>query len=148
MGSLTAAGTTLAISAGIPATQDAAGFAALTYTTIGGIDKLGPLGPTFDKVDFQPLNGPKQKHKGAVDYGSLSPSMAHDDADAGQNLLRTAGDNQIALYALKETYPDGAVRYFQGRVFGYTETVDSASSIIMGNTTIEANTKPIKVAAV
>lgn len=145
MPSLTAAGTTLAISAGVPATQDAAGFLALTYTVIGEIEKLGPLGPTFQKVEFQPLSGPKQKHKGPVDYGTLQPSMAHNDSDAGQNLLRTAGDNQTAQYAFKEIYPDGAIRYYQGRVFGYTETVDSAASIIMGNTTIEINTKPIKV---
>ena len=148
MGSQTAAGSALAISAGIPATQDAVGFAALTFTEIGQIEKIGSIGSTFAKVDFQPLKGAKQKHKGSVDYGSLQPSLAHDDTDAGQTLLRTAAENQIALYAFKVTLADGAIRYFQGRVFGYPETIDNADSIVMAAPTVEINTKPIKVAAV
>jgi hypothetical protein len=141
MPSSTAAGSTLAISAGTPATQNTAGYAALTYTEIGSIEKLGPSGATFDKVDFQPLKGPKQKHKGSVDYGTMQPSMAHDDADAGQDLLRVSADNQTALYAFKVTRPDATVKYFQARVFSYTETIDNASSILMGASTIEINTQ-------
>jgi hypothetical protein len=147
MGSSTAAGSALAISAGVPATQDAAGYAALTYTEIGQIEKIGAIGSAFAKVEFQPLKGAKQKHKGSVDYGSLAPSLAHDEADAGQTLLRTAAEAQTALYAFKVTYPDGAKRYFQGRVFGYPENTEGADSIIMATPTIEINTPIVKVAA-
>ncbi len=144
MGSLTAAGSALAISAGIPATQDAAGFAALAFTEVGGVEKIGPIGPVFAKVEFQPLKGPKQKHKGSVDYGGLSPSLAYDDADAGQTLMSVAADNQIALYAFKVTLADSTIRYFQGRVFGFAINIDGADSVVMVNPTIEINTKPIK----
>ncbi|MBM3926949.1 MAG: hypothetical protein FJ335_00595 [Sphingomonadales bacterium] len=148
MGSTTAAGSALAISAAAPATQDAAGYAALTYTAIGQIEKIGTLGATFAKVEFQPLSGPKQKHKGSADYGSLAPSMAHDEADAGQTLLRTAADDETSkLYSFMVTYPTGAKRYFQGRVFGSPEMVDGADSVIMANPTIEVCTKVVKVAA-
>jgi hypothetical protein len=148
MGSTTAAGTALAISAGTPATQDAAGYTALVYTEIGQIEQLGAIGATFNKVEFQPLKGPKQKHKGSVDYGSLQPSMAVDEDDAGQTLLRTAADDATSkLYAFKVTYPDGALRYFQGRVFGYPENTGNADSVLMANPTIEIDVKPIKVAA-
>lgn len=148
MGSTTAAGSALAISAAAPATQDATGFAALTHTEIGQIEKIGTIGAVFAKVEFQPLKGAKQKHKGSVDYGSLQPSLAHDDADAGQTLLRTAADDASSkLYSFKVTYPDGAIRYFQGRVFGYPETVDGTDTILMAAPTIEINTKPVKVAA-
>lgn len=148
MGSSTAAGSTLAISAGNPATDDAAGYAALTYTEIGQIDKIGALGATFAKVDFQPLKGPKQKHKGSADYGSLAPSMAYDAADAGQNLMRTASDDATSkLYAFLVTYPNNEKRYFQGRVFGYPETVDGADSVITAAPTVEISTKIVKVAA-
>jgi len=148
MGSITAAGTKLAISAAPPATEDASGYAALTYTVIGGIEKLGAIGANTNKVEFQPLDGAKQKHKGSTDFGSLGPTIAHDDEDAGQTLLRTASapDNH-ARYSFKATYPDGAIRYFQGRVFGYPETIDGADSIIMASPTIEIDTKIIKVAA-
>ncbi|MDF0540784.1 hypothetical protein PX699_00380 [Sphingobium sp. H39-3-25] len=148
MTSTTAAGSTLAISAALPATNDAAGFAALTFTEVGGVEKIGALGATFAKVEFKPLKGPVEKHKGSVDYGSLQPSMAHNDADAGQTLMRTAGDDATSkLYSFKVTYADGAIRYFQGRVFGYPETTDGADTILMAAPTIEISTKVVKVAA-
>jgi hypothetical protein len=146
MTSTTAAGTALAISAGVPATQDSAGYSALTFTEITQIEKIGAIGASFAKVEFQPLKGAKQKHKGSVDYGSLQPTLAHDDADAGQTILRTsAGSN--ALFAFKVTLPDGAVRYFQGRTFGYPENIDGADNVLTATPTVEINTAIIKVAA-
>jgi hypothetical protein len=143
----TAAGSTLAISAAAPVTQDAAGYGALAFTEVGNIDKIGAIGATFAKVEFQPLKGAKQKHKGSADYGSLAPSMAHDDEDAGQTLLRTAADDETSkLYAFRVTYPTGAKRFFQGRVFGYPETVDGADTVITAASTVEICTKPVKVA--
>lgn len=148
MSSTTVAGTALAISAGIPATQDGTGYAALTFTEIGGIEKIGSIGATTNKVEFQPLKGAKQKHKGSTDYGSLQPSMAHDKADAGQILVRTASaPTNHALYAFKATYPNGDVRYWQGRVFGYPETVDGADTILMASPMIEIDTPIVKVDA-
>lgn len=141
----TAAGTALAISAAAPAAQTAAAFAALAFTEIGGIDKIGTIGPSFAKTDFQPLRGPKDKLKGSADYGTLSPSAAYDEADAGQTLLRTAAEDETnKLYAFKVTYPTGAVRYCQGRVFAAPETVDGADSVLMTNADIGICTKPIK----
>lgn len=146
MTSTTAAGSTLAISAGDPATEDEDGYDALTFTEIGGIEKIGGIGSVFAKVEFQPLKGPKQKHKGSVDYGSLNPTLAHDDDDAGQTLLRTAADDATsALYSFEATYPSGAKRYFQGRVFGYPENIDGADTIVMAAPTIEICTKIVKV---
>lgn len=148
MTSQPAAGSALAISAALPATQTEAGYSALTHIEIGGIEKLGTLGATVNKIEFQPLKGAKQKHKGSTDYGSLSPSLAHDDTDAGQTLLRTAGEpGNNARYSFKVTYSDGAVRYFLGRVFGYPENVDGADSLIMANPVIEIDSEIIKVAA-
>src|SRR3546814_17890509 len=85
-----------------------------------------------------------------VPYTTLfrSPSLAHDDEDAGHTLLRTASDDATSkLYSVEVTYPDGAKRYFGGRVFGYPENTDSADSVIMANPTIEISTKIVKVAA-
>ncbi len=145
MVSTTSAGSALAISAASPATQTLPGYAALTFTEVGQIDKIGAIGATFAKVEFQPLKGPKQKHKGSVDYGSLSPTVAHDESDAGQTLLRTASDDATSkLYSFMVTYPTGAKRYFQGRVFGYPETTDGADTILTAAPTIEIDTVIIK----
>lgn len=141
------AGAALAISATLPATQDAAGYAAQTHIEIGQIEKIGTIGSQVNKIEFQPLKGAKQKLKGSVDYGSLQPSLAHDDTDAGQTLLRTAADEGTnKLYSFKVTYQNGAIRYFQGRVFGYPETVDGADTILMAAPTVEICTPVIKVA--
>jgi hypothetical protein len=145
MASTTAAGTKIAISAAAPATEDAAGYAALTYTAIGGVEQIGAFGASTNKVEFQPLDGAKEKHKGSTDYGSLQPSMALDNNDAGQTLLRTAAEpDNNALYSFKITYPTGEKRYSQGRVFGFPENVGNADSVIMANPTIEFSKKVIK----
>lgn len=143
-GSTTAAGSTLAICATLPATEDAAGYGALTWIEIGQIEKLGAIGATYAKVEFKPLKGPVQKHKGSVDYGSLQPSMALDESDAGQTLMRTAADDATSkLYAFRVTYSTGDKRYFQGRVFGMPENTENADSILMANPTVEISTKTV-----
>ena len=144
----TGAGSTLAISAAAPASADAAGYDALSMIEIGGVEKIGAFGASFDKVEFQPLKGAKQKYKGPVDYGALQPSIALDSADAGQTLLQTANDDETQkLYTFRVTLPDGAKRFFQGRAFGMPETIDGASSMVMASPAIEICTKPVKVAA-
>lgn len=145
----TAAGSTLAISAGAPATNDAAGFTALTFTEIGGVEKIGAFGASFAKVEFQPLKGPKEKYKGSADYGALQPSIALDAADAGQTLLQTAADDETqTLYSFKVTRQDGTRRFFRGRVFGLPETIDGADTMVMATPTLEICTKIVKAAAV
>jgi hypothetical protein len=148
MAGSTAAGATLAISAAAPATKDAAGFAALSFTEVGGVEKIGSFGSSFEKVDFQPLKGPKEKYKGPVDYGALNPSIAIDRSDAGQTLMRTAADDETQkLYSTRVTFPDGSKGYSQVRVFGMPDTVDAAASMLMANPTCEICAKPVFVPA-
>ena len=119
MGSQTAAGSTLAISAATPASQDAAGFTALTFTEVGQLEKIGTFGANFAKIDFQPLKGPKQKYKGSADYGALQPSYAIDSSDAGQTLRQTSADDESQkLYSFKVTLQDGTKSFFQVLNFG------------------------------
>lgn len=145
--STTAAGTTIGISAALPTTEDPTGYSALTFTKVGGVEQIGTIGATTNKVEFQPLDGPKEKHKGSTDYGSLQPSMAYDEDDAGQVLMRTAAEpDNNALYAFEVTYPTGEKRWSQGRVFGFPENVGNADSIVMANPTIEFSKKVVKSA--
>ena len=148
MGLNTGAGSAIAISVAPPATQDAAGYAALTFTEAGNCEKIGTIGATYAKTEFQPLKGAKQKLKGSPDYGSMQPQFAHDESDAGQTIFRTAADDETnALFSIRVTYQSGAKRYFQGRVFGWPETVDGADPVMMANPTVEICTKVVKVAA-
>lgn len=146
MGSTTAAGTKLAVSVAAPATQNAAGYGALTFTEVTNVEKIGPIGATYNKVEFSPLRGPKQKHKGSRDNGALAPTMAHDEDDAGQSIVRAAVSSN-ALLSWEVTYPNGEIRYFQGRVFGYPENVDGVDTILTAAPTIEIETDVVKVPA-
>jgi len=148
MGSQTAAGSSLALSAMLPPTHDAAGYAALTFVEIGQVEKLGSFGASFAKVEFQGLKGAKQKFKGSADYGALQPLIALDALDAGQILLQTASDDETQkLYSFRVTFPDGSARYFRGRVFGAPETADGADSMLMATPTVEICSKVVKLEA-
>jgi len=148
MTAMTAAGTKIGISAATPATNDKAGYAALTYTNIGKVEQIGAFGSTQEVVNFQPLDGPLEKYKGPSNSGAIQPSLAHDDEDAGQTLLRTAADDKSSkLYPIQVTYPNGAKRHFGGRVFGYPETAGAANSMLMANPSIEISTEIFKTAA-
>lgn len=148
MGLQTGAGSAIAISVAAPASQDVAGYAALTYTEGGNCEKIGTIGATFTKTEFQPLKGAKQKLKGSPDYGSLQPGFAYDDTDAGQTLFKTAADDETnKLYAFRVTYQSGEKRYFQGRVFGWPETVDGADPVMMATPTVEICTKVVRAPA-
>ncbi len=148
MGLQTGAGATIAISVAAPATQDVAGYATLTYTEGGNCEKIGTIGATFAKTEFQPLKGPKQKLKGSADYGSLQPSFALDPTDAGQTLFKAAADNETnTLYSFCVTFQSGEKRYFQGRVFGWPETIDGADPVVMATPTVEICVKVVRAPA-
>lgn len=144
---MTSADTKLAISAAAPATQTSSGYAALTYTEIGKVESIGAFGASTEEVTFQPLRGPRESHKGGTNYGTLNPSIAHDEDDAGQELLRVASDDATALYAFEVTFPSGAKRYFQARVFGYPENVGAANTMLMANPSIGISSAIVRVPA-
>ncbi|KAE8235578.1 hypothetical protein A4X03_0g9728 [Tilletia caries] len=147
MGGMTAAGSKLAISAGTPATMTEAGFTALTYTVVGLVEKLGPIGRTFDEVTFQPLDGDELVFKGPSKNGALNPTMAADPDDAGQALMHTASEDRLKDYPFKVIRPDGSLRYFMGKVFGMPESIEGAATVITANPTVRINSVPINVPA-
>ena len=70
---VTNAGTTLAISAALPATYDAAGYAAtgMTYTAVGEVEDHGSHGVTAAISKFTPVDtSVVTKLKGSKVYGS------------------------------------------------------------------------------
>ena len=86
MTAYTAAGTTLGISASLPASFDAAGFNAVTHTTIGEITDIGgTIGRVYNLVTHNPIGSRATvKKKGSYNSGSVTVAVALDTADAGQ----------------------------------------------------------------
>lgn len=138
MNARTSAGTTIAISATLPATFNQAGFEALTFTTIGEVTNVeGNVGRTYNLVTHNPLaTRATVKKKGSYNSGSLTCPLAIDRDDAGQLIAQDAllSDND---YAFAITEQDGTVRYFQGIVMSFPVVYGGVDAITTGTLTVE-----------
>lgn len=126
----TSAGTTLAISAAAPATYDAAGYAALTFTSIGEVSDLGDIpSRVYDIVNWRNIaNRGDSKSKGGYTLGSQTVTVGIDPADAGQTLVDTAilSDN---AYSVKIAHPKLGTIYARALVMGGTRSYGDVNTI-------------------
>lgn len=152
-------GTTLGITATTtaPTTNDAAGYAALTYVDAGCLESIGSFGGTATLTEFTCLNtGIVQKVKGSRNSGDLEITLALDDASPGYDALLAAYEYQgSGVYHFKIQYENapnatgtGAIRYFSGHVSSFQENVADADSVVTATVTIGITTPIIRVDAV
>lgn len=140
----TTAGTTLKISASIPATFDAAGYAAIagTMAKIGEITNLGEFNREFALVTHNPIdNRGTVKKKGSFNEGSMQLQMGFDESDAGQILLQAAAlsDNN---YSFLVTLQSGKKFYFQAQVMNFKIGAGSVDQITSATSNLELTTGP------
>ena len=133
---VTYAGLILSVSAGVPATYDASGFGALTYSAVGEVTTApGSGGKTFEDVSYTVLADRATKHlKGTSDQAEQTLEVIDDRSDAGQIILKAAleSDNQ---YAFKVLYNNGEIDYFQALVTGYEGEGGDANALRMSTVT-------------
>lgn len=113
------AGSTIALSAGVPATFDGSGYAALTYTVLGEVTDLGEFGREYALITHNPIgNRGTVKKKGSFNEGQMTLQLALDTDDAGQILAKAAAlsDNP---YAVKITLAQGDVYYVRVLVMSF-----------------------------
>ena len=147
---LSSIGMIFEVSSTEPATQDPAGFAALTYTKVGVLLTFPVVGGTADITSSDPLEtGQRCKSQGVIDWGQLPLESLYVEGDAGLEIMHQGlnGTFKGQDMAYKGTYPNGAIRYYRGFVSASTETVGSASDNIMSGVQVEINYEPIRVAA-
>lgn len=136
----TSAGSTLKISAGAPATFNAAGYGALTFTSVGEITDLGEFGREFTLVTHNPVGSRgTQKFKGSYNEGTMNLSLGLDTDDAGQVLMKAASLSDSA-YSFEVTTQNGDVYYFQAMVMSFKVGVGSVDSITTATCTLELTT--------
>lgn len=148
MAKQTSLGTTYAISAAEPATYDSVGFAALTWTDVAGVTNVGEFGPTFEDVTDTPLGtGITEHRKGGADYGSFTPAMSYDPADAGQVLFLAGvdGAEKDTVFSHRVTLQDGTIFYVTGQIFAAPLSVGDASSMVSITGNVMLNNKPVVV---
>jgi hypothetical protein len=120
-------GAVLAISASLPATYDAAGYAATTvvFTTVGEVENFGNHGVTAAVTEFTPVEtAVVTKIKGSKNYGTMSCTIGNVPGNAGQTIVKTASES-TARYSVKITYPDTVIHYMEVLVSKF-EYVDGA----------------------
>lgn len=147
-GVFTSAGTTIKVDSALPATNDEAGFGALTgFKLIGEVTDLGEFGREYNLVTHNPLGDRRTvKRKGSYNDGSVTMALGRVPADTGQAVLVTAVDDD-ASYSFEVTLQDGTIFYFTGQVMSYTANVGSVDQITSGSVTIEIDNDIVEVAA-
>lgn len=124
------AGTEISISAALPATYNAVGYAALTFSKIGEITDGGTHGRTYAEITHQPIDTrATQKLKGSFNEGTKTLQLAIDPADPGQVILRAAVLSD-APYAFKVEYQDGSIDYFPALALSFEKAVGSVDAIL------------------
>ena len=112
-------GAIVSVSADAPPTYDAAGFAdaGVTYTVIGNVANLPPMGRVYTDVPYDSLDVRGTRHvKGTYDEPEIPLEIGVVRLDAGQVILKTASDSDSS-YTFKFEYSNGEIDYFQAKVF-------------------------------
>ena len=134
MATQTSAGTTIGISATLPTTFDTApitGYPSLTLTSIGEVTDIPAVGGARSVITHSPLAEiDVDKFLGSFDHGSVSLTMALDDADAGQVILNAAVTSG-AKHAIGITLPDGTQKFKTGIVSAVTFGVGTVDGTVV-----------------
>ena len=143
-------GVVFSVSITAPATQDAAGFAALTYTKVAALLSFPSFGGVAGVISNTPLETGKEcKSQGAINWGSIPLNGLYTEEDPGHLIMLSgfSGANQGDDLSYELVYPNGAIRYLRGFVSTYTENPGDSGTNMMMDTAIELNFEPIRVVA-
>lgn len=146
MSFFTAANASIAVSAALPATFDAAGFAALTYIPIGEVTSLGSVkGRTYNLAKHAPVSSAQQiEKKASYTLGSADFMVAWDAKDAGQMII-DAAEKDYKTYAFKVTLQDGSINYFTAQVMKFVQNVGTVDNVVQGDFALLRQTDSITV---
>lgn len=140
----TVAGSTLGVTTQVPATYDAAGYGAssISYTLIGEITNIGPIAREYATVSHSPIASRQvTQKKGSFTLPAIELTMAWDQSDAGQDVLRAA-EATDAILTFELTKQGGDKRYFTAQVskvsenFGGADDVDQAVVTLLPQRTV------------
>jgi hypothetical protein len=136
----------LSVSAATPATFDASGYAALTWTEVGEASEVPEFGAAYSAVTFTPLKtGIVNKFHGELNYGSITIPLGYDSSDAGQAILLAALASKDEI-SFRETRSDGTIRYIMGKVMSFPRG-QSVGSVNMASCNIEFTRADVEVDA-
>jgi hypothetical protein len=132
-----AAGASIGISATAPTTFNAAGYGALTVTTIGEVTDLGEFGREYNLITHNPIDTrATKKLKGSYNEGQISLTVALDPDDAGQTLAKTASQSDADYYFVV-TLQSGDAFGFPAKVMSFKRSVGSVDNVVSATISLE-----------
>lgn len=133
----TAGGTTVSISATLPASITATAYGAVSFTLVGEVTNIGELGKVWSTTAHQALAKKYPDHfKATYDNAAITLQAAYAPGDAGQVIVKAAVESTSA-YSFKITFPDGEVEYFEALVLSAAVTPGASADIVGANIQIQ-----------
>lgn len=138
------------ITATLPATYDAAGYAGSGMNwelgLIGRVSDFLPYGSKRSLNEFVPITGAVEFTKGAPRYGSGDMMMADMPNDPGQVILRAA-EASANHYSMRIVYPDGEIHYLDVINSGWQLSGGKEGAPMIRTATLGICKAPVVVAA-
>lgn len=142
------AGSTLKVSASLPATHNVAGFGALSFTEVGEITNYGEFGRVYALITHNPVaTRATVKMKGSYNEGTMDLQIGLDTDDAGQIIMKAASQSDND-YAFEVTTQNGDKYYFQAQVMSFKVNVGSVDQITTATVALELTTNSAGVGIV
>lgn len=121
-------GSSFALSSGAPATYDQSGYEAKTYTAVGGVLSVPPMGDASETISADVLaEGRRQIANGTKVGQEVTIPMLHDPSDPGQVIIAANVDTNN-LFSAKVTDASGNVFYQTGYLGSLLEGERSTGS--------------------
>lgn len=143
---INSAGSGLSVCLTLPATDNAAGYAALTFIEVGEITGIdGDIGRVYDEIEVNNLKQRrKEKRKGPFSEGAPSVTTNFAPGDDGQIAMATAleMDGNVSF---EFELSDGTKKYSQGIVLSAPFNIGNVSGIVSGTYSIALNTGIVTV---
>lgn len=141
----TASGATISISASLPATEDRAGFEALTYTEIGKVRSLGDLGDSWGTATYTLIAEARQKNlKTFKQAAAMNLTVLSGATGSGLTILEAAYESYND-YSFKIEMASGDTFYFFGIVTGNTIPLGDGSAVVDHQRNVQPNSDTIAV---
>lgn len=138
----------LAVSTSRPATEDEAGYGALTYTDIACVTSIGERGEQAQTPTLTCLSDGIEQHVlGTRNFGQFAVTVLPRNSDAGQDIIRAhvRGSDRAQDITFRETDSVGNLRYYQALVTNYRLSEATAETIETATFQISANTQDVIV---
>lgn len=135
----TAAGTTIGISATLPAGETGTAYGAVSVTNIAEVVDIGAIGSEFTVITHNPISNRETfKFKGSKNGGAITLKLGKAITDAGQALLLTALDSDND-YTFNITTPDARNIIFRGKVVSFVTNIGGVNNIVGADCKIEVS---------